>query len=134
MKEMTIDATENNLNTVLDFVDRELEKDGCSENVRTNTAIAVDEIFINIVHYAYNPSVGNVVVRIAVDKDITIEFEDAGTPYNPLENEDPDLTVSTVDRDLGGLGVFMVKQLMDSVEYRYEGGKNILKIRKGLGI
>lgn len=133
MKELTIDAVEGNLNTVLDFIDGELEKDGCSENVRTNTAIAVEEIFVNIAHYAYNPTVGNVVMRITVDKEVTIEFEDAGTPYNPLEKENPDFTTSALDREIGGLGIFMVKQLMDSVEYRHKDGKNILKIRKELG-
>ena len=92
--------------------------------------IAVDEIFSNIARYAYNPGVGGATVRIAVDDDITIEFEDSGAAYDPLDNEAPDISLSAEEREIGGLGLFMVKNLMDSVEYRRAGTKNILTIRK----
>jgi anti-sigma regulatory factor (Ser/Thr protein kinase) len=95
-------------------------------------AIAVEEIYVNIAHYAYNPEVGGATIRIAVGDEITIEFEDRGKAYNPLLKDDPDITAGVEERDVGGLGIFMVKKIMDAVDYRYEEGKNILLIRKAI--
>ena len=94
----------------------------------------VDEIFSNIARYAYHPEVDGAVVRIAVGDDVVIEFEDSGTPYDPLTKEDPDVSLSAQDREVGGLGLFMVKNLMDSVEYRREENRNILTIKKRLAV
>ena len=55
---------------------------------------------------------------------------DNGAEYDPLEKEDPDVTLSAEDRQIGGLGIFMVKKIMDEVDYRYENGKNVLTLRK----
>jgi anti-sigma regulatory factor (Ser/Thr protein kinase) len=88
----------------------------------------VEEIFVNIAHYAYTPETGSVTIRMSVQENIVIEFEDSGKPYNPLEKEDPDIKASAEEREVGGLGIFMVKKIMDKVEYRREGNKNILTI------
>ena len=72
------------------------------------------------------------VIRVSVGGDVCIEFEDGGKPYNPLGNDDPDTTAGAKERKIGGLGIFMVKKIMDAVEYRREGNKNILTIKKGL--
>jgi anti-sigma regulatory factor (Ser/Thr protein kinase) len=86
---------------------------------------------VNIAHYAYSPETGMVIIRAAAfGNEIRLEFEDAGKPYNPLEKADPDITAQAEDRPIGGLGIFMVKKIMDSMEYRYEDGKNLLKLRK----
>ena len=69
-------------------------------------------------------------VRVSVGDEVNIEFEDEGNPYNPLEKDDPDTTLKAKERKIGGLGVFMVKKIMDSVDYKFENGKNIVKIRK----
>ena len=130
MKELIIDAAGKNLDVVLDFVNEELEKACCPSNLCTKIGIAAEEIFINIAQYAYTSKTGSVIIKITCDKEAIIEFEDTGIPYNPLENADPDLTASAVDRDVGGLGIYMVKQIMDSAEYRHKDGKNILVIRK----
>ena len=130
MKELIIDAIPENLDTVLDFVSAQLEESGCDIRLQTQIAIAAEEIFVNIAHYAYNPEVGGAAVRIAAGDEIVIEFEDSGNPYNPLERENPDITLGAEEREIGGLGVFMVGKIMDTVEYRHEGGKNILSIRK----
>ena len=61
-----------------------------------------------------------------------LRFADRGMPFDPLAKKDPDVTLSSEERDIGGLGIFMVKKTMDDVEYRYENGQNILKIRKKL--
>lgn len=130
MKELIVDATAENLDTVLDFVSQELEANDCSMKLQTQIAIAVEEIFVNIAHYAYNPLVGGAVIRVAVDNEVVIEFEDKGAPYNPLEKEDPDITTGVDEREIGGLGIFMVKKIMDTVEYRHDDNKNVLVIRK----
>ena len=130
MKECAFDAIDENLDAVLIFLYKELEEGDCPPQLYNDIALAAEELFINIAHYAYAPNIGTVIIRIAVSSEIIIEFEDTGIPFNPLENTDPDLTVSAVDRDMGGLGIYMVKKVMDSAEYRHEDGKNIMVIRK----
>ena len=96
-------------------------------------ALAVEEIFVNIANYAYNPGKGNATVRVEVEKDpltVTITFIDGGVPYDPLKKDDPDVTLSAEERSIGGLGVFLVKKTMDDVSYEYKDGKNILSIKK----
>ena len=130
MNELIIEAKLENLDTVLDFINEKI--DDCSAKIQNQIRIVVDEIFSNIARYAYHPKVGGAVVRIAVGDDIIIEFEDNGTPYNPLDQVDPDVSLSAEEREIGGLGLFMVKNLMDSVEYRREENRNILTIKKRL--
>ena len=132
MKELIIDAKTENLDAVLDFVATELEAAECSMKLQTQIAIAVEEVFVNIAHYAYNPEVGGAVIRITVGDEVWIEFEDKGKPYNPLDVADPDITLAAEEREVGGLGIFMVKKIMDEVEYRHEDNKNVLKIMKRL--
>ena len=94
-------------------------------------SVAVEEIFVNIAHYAYGDSVGNAEIDIDVDNDkksIVVLFKDCGTPYNPLEHEDPDISLSAEEREIGGLGIYIVKKSMDEVSYQYKDGKNILTI------
>lgn len=130
MKEMIIKAKIENLDAVLDFISGELAAADCPMKMQTQIAIAVEEIFVNIAHYAYRSEIGEATVRVTVDKEVSIEFEDSGKPYNPLERKDPDITAGVQEREIGGLGILMVKHIMDAVEYRYEAGKNILFIRK----
>jgi len=132
MKEIIIDAKPENLDVLLNFVTSELETAECSMKLQNQIAIAVEEIFVNIAHYAYNPDVGSAVIRITVGDEVVIEFEDKGKPYNPLENSDPDVTLGADERKAGGLGIFMVKKKMDVVEYRHEDNKNLLIIRKAV--
>ncbi len=130
MKELTIDAKLDNLDEVLDFISGSLEEADCPMKLITQINIVVEEIFVNIAHYAYNPEIGYAKLRIKVDDVVEIEFEDSGVPYDPLAKEDPNITLSAEERNIGGLGIFMVKKIMDTVEYRHEDGKNILTIRK----
>jgi anti-sigma regulatory factor (Ser/Thr protein kinase) len=130
LKELNIEAKIENLDTVLDFISGELEAVECPLKMQSQIAIAVEEIFVNIAQYAYNPAVGGAVIRVSVGDEVAIEFEDDGKQYNPLEKVDPDITASVEERDIGGLGIFMVKKIMDAVEYRHDGNKNILLIKK----
>jgi len=128
MKELFIEAKMENAKAVMDFIDEQLKD--CSPKIRNQIRIAVDEVFSNIVRYAYYPLTGNVVVRIAIDNNISIEFEDSGIAYDPLSKDTPDISLPIDERKAGGLGIFMLRRLMDSVEYRREENKNILLIKK----
>lgn len=135
MKELTIAATVENLGTVTAFVDEQLEALDCPMKAQMQIDIAIDELFGNIAHYAYNPDVGEATVRVEVVEEplsVVITFIDKGVPYDPLAAADPDTTLSAEERSIGGLGIFMVKKTMDDVSYRYENGRNILSIRKTL--
>ncbi|MDR2070897.1 MAG: SpoIIE family protein phosphatase [Treponema sp.] len=130
-KELKIEALSENLDRVMDFVNVELEKIDCPPKTQRQIDIAIEEVFVNIAQYAYNPGTGFVVIRIRTGfSEIRLEFEDQGEPYNPLKTADPDISLSAEDRPIGGLGVFMVKKIMDTVEYRCEGSKNLLTLTK----
>ena len=95
--------------------------------------IVTDEIFSNIAYYAYPQTAGEVKIKVAFNLDthtLMITFIDKGVAYNPLESPEPDITASVEDRRLGGLGIFMVKKLMDTVEYKREKECNILTLTK----
>jgi len=130
MNEFFIEAKLENIDTLLDFVNTQIGD--CLTKIRHQIGIAVDEVFSNIAYYAYHPGTGFVTVRVAVDEYITIEFIDSGVAYDPLGAADPDTSLAVEEREAGGLGIFLVKNMMDSVEYRHEEGKNILTIRKRL--
>jgi len=128
MKILSIEAKLENLTQVMDFINANIVE--CIPKIQNQINIAVDEIFSNIAKYAYRPEKGSVTVRIMVDDLIRIEFEDKGFAYNPLDIETPDTSLSVSERDVGGLGVLLVKNLMDSVHYKRIGDKNILEIQK----
>ena len=93
--------------------------------------VAVDEIISNVARYAYGDGVGNVTVNFASDEEgITLTVTDGGVPYNPLNKEDPDITLSAEERSIGGYGIFIVKKVMDDISYEYKDGKNILVMKK----
>ena len=135
MKELDIKARAENLEEVIQFVDQELEIADCPIKAQMQIEIAVEEIFINIANYAYNPDTGSAVIRIEVTDDpvsVKLVFIDNGVPYDPLAKKDPDITLSAEERDIGGLGIFMVKKNMDEIHYEYKDGQNILTLIKNL--
>ena len=115
---------------VADFMEAEMEKLEVSPKVSMKLMIAIDEIYSNIVRYS-----GATEATVSIEKiDDTLKlyFKDNGTPYNPLDAKDPDITASAEDRNIGGLGVFMVKKMLDNVEYKYVDNFNILTLTKNL--
>ena len=134
-KEITVEATVENIEAVTDFVTAELEALGCPMKAQTQITIAIDELFGNIAKYAYAPDKGEATVRIEHEDEpnsVIISFIDSGKPFDPLAQEEPDTGLSAQQRKIGGLGIFLVKKTMDSVEYEYKDDHNILKIRKNL--
>ena len=135
MKELTIEAKTTNIEAVTDFVNEQLEALDCPMKAQMQIDIAIDELFGNIAHYAYNPEIGKATVRVEVIEDplaVTITFIDNGVPYDPLAKADPDTTLSAEEREIGGLGIYMVKKSMDDITYEYKDGQNILAIKKNL--
>ena len=135
MKELNITATVENIETVTDFVNEQLEALDCPMKAQMQIDIAIDELFGNIAHYAYNPDVGEATVRVEVTEDplaVIITFIDKGVPYDPLAKDDPDVTLGGEERAIGGLGIYMVKKSMDDITYEYKDGQNILAIKKSL--
>lgn len=133
MSEVTLEAAEENLDEVLRFVEDALENTGCSLEDQRQIAIAVEEVFINIVSYAYKPGRGDTTLRLDVSQDpaeVTITFIDHGVPFDPLAKEDPDINLPAKQRKVGGLGIFVVKNLMDDVFYEYRNGQNNLTMKK----
>ena len=135
MKTLTVPAELEQLQNVQDFIAEELEACGCPMKAQFQIEVAVEEIFVNIVSYAYRPEVGEATIRCAVEEEplqVTIQFLDHGKPFDPLAKEDADTSGDALEEREGGLGILLVKKSMDDVRYAYENGKNILTIRKRL--
>lgn len=138
---LTIEANTDNLDRVLSFVDQRLEELDCSMKVQMQIDLAIEEVYVNVAQYAYQhlppEERSKRMVSICVEdledpKRVEVTFTDEGIPFDPLAKADPDVTLNADSRPIGGLGIFMVKKSMDSVEYEYKEGKNILKFRKDL--
>ena len=135
MKELTLEAKVENISTVTDFVNAALEAWHCSMKVQMQIAVAIDEMFCNIARYAYPAGTGSATVQVELEKEppaVVVTFIDRGTPFNPLDKPDPDITLTAEERAAGGLGIFLVKKTMDDMSYEYRNGLNILRIKKGL--
>lgn len=135
MKELHLDATVENIEKVTEFVNEQLDANCCPPKAKMQIDIAIDELFGNIAHYAYNSEGGKATVCVEVLEDplsVVITFIDNGMLYDPLARENPDITLSAEEREIGGLGIYMVKKSMDSISYEYKDGQNILKIKKKL--
>ncbi len=133
MKEITLDAKLGNLDEVLAFVDSRLEELECPVKAQMQIDVAVEEIFVNIASYAYEGQPGSATIRMEIrqnPKSAEITFLDRGIPYNPVEKEDPDVSLPIEKRRIGGLGIYMVKKSMDEMLYERRDGYNILTIIK----
>lgn len=132
-KALTLEATLENIPQVTAFVEQALGAMDCPPKAQMQLSIAIDELFSNIARYAYAPGIGAATVRIQAAEDpkgVILTFLDKGVPFDPTATADPDLTLDIMDRPIGGLGIHMVKQSMDRMEYRYADGQNILTIQK----
>lgn len=130
MKKITLQPTLDAIEKVTAFVEQELNESDVPKKLIMQMNIAVDEIFSNIIRYS---GANDATVGLAVDDNIiTLRFADNGCAYNPTEKADPDITLPADERDIGGLGIFMVKKTMDSISYEYLNGLNILTLKKSI--
>ncbi|WP_028243494.1 ATP-binding protein [Pseudobutyrivibrio ruminis] len=143
-KTFECDAKIEYLNKATAFLEETLEEIGCNMKQIVQLSVVLEEVFVNIAHYAYAKadSAGNIIpdtgsgqmslTLVAENGNLSMIFEDEGRPYNPLEKEDPDVTLAVEDREIGGLGIYIVKKRMDDVSYEYKDGKNVLSLMKKL--
>ena len=130
------EATDENLEAVNDFIHEQIKPFSCHSQTLFQIDLAVEEIFVNISHYAYSPDKGTVQIDCSVEKTsdapakLTVSFTDRGKSFNPLAKPDPDITLSVEEREIGGLGIFLTKKYMDSVLYERKDNQNILTFTK----
>lgn len=129
----TFPALLTELSNVTAFVESELEKADCPMKTQMSISVCVEEVFVNIAHYAYPDKVGTAEVRVDVspdEKSVVICFLDNGIPFDPLNKTEPDVSLPVEQREIGGLGIFMVKKLSDELSYEYADGWNVLTMKK----
>ncbi|MDR1421262.1 MAG: SpoIIE family protein phosphatase [Coriobacteriales bacterium] len=133
--EIRIRAHVEQLPVMLDFIDTALEGRGFTTSEIRKINIVAEEVFVNIAHYAYGsePTPENeVAVTVRIDADgplIHLSFKDCGIPFNPLEHPEPNITLDAEERQMGGLGIYTVRAMMDELTYVYEDGHNILTLK-----
>jgi sigma-B regulation protein RsbU (phosphoserine phosphatase) len=133
MTKKTFPAKTEILSDILGFVDEMLQHYECPMKIQMAICVAIEEVFVNVAHYAYGGGEGNVTLSIGFDeksRTITFRMSDNGIPFDPLKKPDPDITLSAEEREIGGLGIFITKKTMDTVTYAYENGENILTMIK----
>lgn len=127
---LTVTPSMETVSQVAEFMETEMEKLEVSPKISMKLLIAIDEIYSNIVRYS-----GATEATVSINKvgnTLKLQFKDNGKQYNPLKAEDPDITASAEDRKIGGLGIFMVKKMLDNVAYEYDDDINILTLTKNL--
>ena len=133
MKSLEIEASLQNLDQVLEFLEEQLFDAGCPMKTAMQLQLAAEEIFVNIASYAYGSGTGTARIQVEFEqapRAVKVTFTDSGVPYDPLEKEDPDVTLSAAEREIGGLGIFITKKSVDDISYKYREGKNILTLKK----
>jgi sigma-B regulation protein RsbU (phosphoserine phosphatase) len=118
-----------------EFIDLVAEEVGLDMSLTMSLNLAMEEAVVNVMDYAYPDSQkGNVDIEVTADQEwMTFVITDTGIAFDPTTKEDADTTLSAEERPIGGLGIFLVRQLMDDINYKREGNKNVLTLRKKLG-
>ncbi len=137
MKEMELESKRILLDDVLLWMDDMIEPYNVPRRIFVQLHVCVEELYVNICNYAYGGAIGKVkliadVVKEGGEPVFVMTFIDQGVPFNPLEHADPDITLSGEERNIGGLGILMVKKRMDRFEYERKDGSNIVTIAKSL--
>ena len=129
-KNLVSDSNLNNIKNVIDFLKNDMQKQKVAEKTQFKVITTAEEIFSNIVQYAYdNPDNKKILVTAQKENEhYCVSFTDNGKNFNPLEQKMPDTDVDIANREIGGLGILLVKKLADSVQYQRVENKNILKV------
>lgn len=128
MSNIILPARIEYLHSFIEFVADRAEKEGFGEKKIKEIELAMEEALVNIFSYAYPEKAGDVELICSMNNDngFIIEILDDGIPFNILSLPDPDLNASISDRRIGGLGVYIIRNIVDDLRYRRDGGKNIL--------
>jgi anti-sigma regulatory factor (Ser/Thr protein kinase) len=123
----------DNFESLMDFVQSQVEKAGYDKKKTQKIRLACEEIIINIIRYAYPDKRGSVEIHCDTTsggKGYQIKIIDWGIPFNPLSNPEPDTSIPIEEREIGGLGIFLARTVMDKIDYQRDGDKNILICEK----
>ena len=132
-KVMEVEATIANIVVIDEFVAHELEQHGASHKTRQQIKLALEEVLANVASYAYPEGGGTMKVDLDFSGDtITLVISDSGVPFDPTNAPEPDISLSAEERNIGGLGVFLVQQIMDEMNYERVDGRNVLTLRKSI--
>jgi serine/threonine-protein kinase RsbW len=113
------------------MLDQAMQAYGFSEEEILDTQLAVEEAITNVIVHGYAKGPGTIVISCHTTRGIAeIQIEDSAPPFNPLSIPEPNISAEIEERQIGGLGVFLIRQVMDEISYRYENGKNILVLVK----
>ena len=134
-KIITVEASMENLDKITSFVEAFLDDYACPMKIAMKILLCVEELYANVVNYAYGSRGGNCTIELEgkayeTENEVCICMRDQGVPFDPFAKEDPDITLSAEERKLGGLGIYMVKKMMDEFRYEYKDGKNIVTVCK----
>ncbi len=126
----TLDRLEEMIAFILDFA----EKQELDQSAAMKVRLAAEEILVNIINHAYPNESGEINIACTPAENsaagLALEIRDTGLPFNPLEKEDPDISLPMEDRQIGGLGIFLARKVMDEISYERRGDTNILKMEK----
>lgn len=133
--ELEVDADIKNLDVLMRTLEEELEQCDCPIKTVSRVSVCMEELFANVAGYAYEFPGGTCIIRIYTENsqgsgNVRIEIQDWGVPFDPFSRPDPDITLSAEERNIGGLGIFMVKKIMDKVEYHRDDNKNVIIMEK----
>ncbi|MDR0562731.1 MAG: ATP-binding protein [Spirochaetaceae bacterium] len=129
--EITLSVSLSELDRLQTWVEGHLPSPDCPEKVRSQIAIVTEEVFVNLIRYAYGGKPGTAVIRLSLrDREAVLQFEDAGAGFNPLEYPIPDINADITKRTVGGLGIHLTKTLSDEVVYSRTAGRNLLTVYK----
>lgn len=131
LRRLTLPASLESLQAFLDFAHAGAEAAGLTAEDRDRLDLVLEELLVNIARYAYHPGTGDVEMAYMVEPagKLRLEISDKGSIFNPLEKEGPDLSSTLEDRAIGGLGIFLVRELVDSLTYRRENDRNLVSFR-----
>ncbi len=127
---LELSAEPENLGPLLEFTRKRVMERGFDEGAADRIELAMEEVLVNVINYAYPETPGVIELRFlkADGRGLSIEVGDRGIPFDPLAAPEADTTAALEDRNIGGLGIFFVRRIMDRVEYRREEGRNILTL------
>ena len=133
MDTLVLPAVLENLEPMLDFVEKSARAAGFEKEFLGKIRLVCEEALVNIIRYAYPGRQGEMEVKCGRDAgSFSIQIRDSGVPFNPFERPDPDVNKPVEEREIGGLGIFLIKKIMDSWTYRREGDRNIMTLEKKL--
>lgn len=134
MNELKISASIDKLEIMIEFILDSIKNIETDKKQFGKLRLVSEEVLVNVINYAYPAKIGEILIKtdVSPEKELTIQIIDSGIPFNPLEKDDPNINLPMEERKIGGLGIFMVKNIMDSINYEYTDNKNILTLVKKL--